>query len=147
MLNAALHHFGITEEDDFYPTQVAGVYVSSGVRQVRGCEPRRLVKAPGDVLHLGMPALAGSLPSILGPACDALALIEAAAERYIRGVETASEDRAIRDCADAYTFMMGFLQTLPLPLMTLSSHRTDEPQCTCGTGRTDRRIAGALRGR
>ena len=103
VLNAALHHFGITEEDDVYPTQVAGVYVSF---DTRGREPRRLVKAPGDVLHLGMPPLAGSLPSILGPACDALALIETAAERYIRGVETASEE-AIRDCADAYTFMMG----------------------------------------
>ena len=100
--NAALHHFGITEEDDFYPTQVAGVYVAFDTRDR---EPRRLVKAPGDVLHLGMPPLAGSLPSILGPACDALALIEAAAERYIRGVDTPSEE-AIRDCADAYNFMM-----------------------------------------
>lgn len=97
MLNAALHHFGLTEEDDVCPTQSAGVYVSF---DTRGCEPRRLVKAPGDVIHLGMPALAGSLPSILGPAYDALALIEAAAERHIRGVETASE-KAIRDCADS----------------------------------------------
>lgn len=102
LLNAALHQFGITEEDDCYPTQVAGVYIAC---DASGGGTRRLLKDPGDVLHLGMPPLAGSLPSRLDPACDALARIEAAAERYIRGVEPASEE-AIRECASAYTTMM-----------------------------------------
>ena len=104
MLNAALHHFGITEEDDFYPTQVAGVYVSF---DTRGCEPRRLVKAPGDVLHLGMPALAGSLPS--NPRSG---VRRAGPDRGRRPSATYAVSRRHRRMQSAialtpYTFMMG----------------------------------------
>ena len=101
-LNAVLHHYGITQEDDCYPTQVAGVYIAF---DAAGDEPHRLVKPPGDVLHLGMPPLAASLPASLDPACDALALIETAATRYIRGHETASA-KAIGECANAYALFM-----------------------------------------
>ena len=111
-LNAILHHLGITEQDDVYPTQVAGVYVAF---DAPGAEPRRLVKPPGDVLHLGMPPLDRALPASLDAACEALALIEATAGYRIRGGESVSAD-TIRECARAYALFMdafdGALQSL-----------------------------------
>jgi hypothetical protein len=92
-LNAALHAHGVSEEDDVYPTQVAGVYLSA--------DARRLLKRPGDVLHLGMPPLDGALPPELDSACEALALIEDVASRCIRAGEP-PEPGLVNRCARAY---------------------------------------------
>ena len=104
-LNAAFHTVGLTEEDDVYPTQVAGVYVARD-RSVAGM--RRLMKPPGDVLHVGMPPLDRPVPSHLDEACAALGEIEAAGDRFIRGAaEPTSDDSSA--CDAAYTRCMTLL--------------------------------------
>src|SRR5689334_15847748 len=57
-LNAALHHCGLTTEDRAFAMQ-PGVYL---VPQPDGRLLPQLLP-PGDVLHLGRPAIAGELPA------------------------------------------------------------------------------------
>ena len=99
-LNAAFHTVGLTEEDDVYPTQVAGVYVAAGAG--------RLMKPPGDVLHVGMPPLDRPVPGHLDEACAALGEIEAAGDRFIRGTAAPTPDD-LSVCDAAYTRCMTLL--------------------------------------
>lgn len=101
-LNAAFHAVGLTDEDDVYPTQVAGVYVA---RDDSAAGWSRLMKPPGDVLHVGMPPLDRPVPSHLDEACVALGEIEEAGNRFVRGAaEPKSDDPST--CDAAYTRCM-----------------------------------------
>ena len=52
-----------------------------------------------------MPALEGSLPASLDIACNALAMIEATASRYIRSDEEVPPE-VVRECDDAYALLI-----------------------------------------
>jgi hypothetical protein len=82
LLNAALHHYGLTRESDLFHTQVEGVYA----RPDRTAGTLMDVTAPpGDVMHAGQPALATPLPDELQRASLALGLIEDLREDFVRG--------------------------------------------------------------
>ena len=86
LLNAALHRHGITWETDSFHSQVEGVYA---VPDRATGTLRDDMHAPGDVMHVGQPALPGRLPPAIERAAAALRLIEDLREPYVRGSEHA----------------------------------------------------------
>lgn len=84
LLNAALHHVGATREIDSFHTQVEGLYAVPD--RARGTRADAM-HAPGDVMHVGQPPIAGPLPSAIERACASLRLIEDLREPHVRGSE------------------------------------------------------------
>jgi hypothetical protein len=98
LLNAALHHSGLTQESDLFHTQVEGVYA----RPDRGTGTLTDVAAePGDVMHAGQPALSTPLPAGLQKASLALASIEDLRETFVRGSDVPTK-RMTEDWQHAY---------------------------------------------
>jgi hypothetical protein len=93
LLNAALHRHGVTRETDSFHSQVEGVYAVPD-RATRTF--RDEAHAPGDVMHVGQPALPGPLPAALERAAAALRLIEDLREPYVRGSEHAPSGEEAR---------------------------------------------------
>jgi hypothetical protein len=98
LLNASLHRLGVTRETDSFHSQVAGVYAvpdrASGALRDDAHEP-------GDVMHVGQPALPGPLPAAIERACAALREIEDVREPYVRGSERPAPGEELR-WRDAY---------------------------------------------
>lgn len=78
-LNAALHHCGLTTATQAYAMQ-PGVYL---VRQADGQLLPQLMP-PGDVLHLGRPAIAGELPADIQEMGHAMEVIESYRDPCVR---------------------------------------------------------------
>ena len=110
LLNAALHRSGVTMPTDSFHSQVEGVYAV----------PDRLtgrlqdaMHGPGDVMHVGQPALPEPLPPGVARAAQALRLIEDLREPYVRGsAQPAPEDvaqwrSAYFTCVSALMAMLG----------------------------------------
>ncbi|MEO8303699.1 MAG: hypothetical protein ABI724_06240 [Betaproteobacteria bacterium] len=98
LLNAALHACSATSETDSFHTQVEGLYAvperATGVL-------RDAMHPPGDVMHVGQPAIAAPLPPGIERASAALRVIEDLRERFVRGSERAPAD-VQRDWHAAY---------------------------------------------
>ena len=100
-VNAALHHAGVTSDDDVFPTQ-PGVYL---VRQPgKGLHPA--FHPPGDVLHVGRPKVEGPIPDDVQEMMHEMEVIEHHRDPCIR-VERAPTraiadecDQALRRCLD-----------------------------------------------
>jgi hypothetical protein len=106
LLNAALHRHGVTRETDSFHSQVEGVYVvpHRGTGVVRDA-----MHEPGDVMHVGQPALPGPLPAAITRACAALREIEDLREPHVRGSEPVPEGAPSR-WRNAYATCVGELQ-------------------------------------
>ena len=89
-VNAALHHAGITRDDDVFPTQ-PGVYLVPG--------PDKALRAAyhplGDVLHVGRPKVEGSIPADIAAMMQKMEIIEHHRDPCIRGEREPT--RAIAD--------------------------------------------------
>lgn len=70
-VNAALHHAGVTRDDDMFPTQ-PGVYL---VPQPDG-SLQPAFRALGDVLHVGRPKVEGPVPDDVAAMMDAMTTVE-----------------------------------------------------------------------
>ena len=82
LLNAALHHCGATEEIDSFHSQIEGRYaVPDRVTGALSDSRHR----PGDVMHVGQPAIDRPIPPAVERACTALKIIEDLREPYVRG--------------------------------------------------------------
>jgi hypothetical protein len=91
LLNAALHHCGVTEETDSFHTQVEGLYVVPDRDKGTLIDSQHL---PGDVMHVGQPPIRHAPPAAIERACAALKVIEDLREPYVRGNETVKSDAA-----------------------------------------------------
>lgn len=93
LLNAALHHCGATDETDSFHSQVEGRYaVPDRVTGALGDSQHR----PGDVMHVGQPAIDRPIPPAVERACAALKLIEDLREPYVRGNQPVTDGAAAR---------------------------------------------------
>jgi hypothetical protein len=112
LLNAALHHAGVTHEIDSFHTQVEGLYAAPD--RARGVFTD-VLHEPGDVMHVGQPPIAQPLPSEIQQACVSLKLIEDLREPHVRGSEPihpgAEKEwvRAYRDCVERLLGALGAL--------------------------------------
>lgn len=98
LLNAALHASGATTESDSFHSQVEGVYA---VPERTTGALHDAMHAPGDVMHVGQPPLAATLPAGIEHASIALRTIEDLRERFVRG--SARADASLqRDWRVAY---------------------------------------------
>ena len=82
LLNASLHRHGITREADSFHTQIDGLYV---VPDRRNGTLHDSLELPGDVMHVGQPALDLPLPPAIERAGRNLRTIEDLREPYVRG--------------------------------------------------------------
>ena len=91
LLNAALHHCGATDETDSFHSQVEGRYaVPDRVTGALSDSQHR----PGDIMHVGQPAVGRPIPPAVERACAALKLIEDLREPYVRGNQVIPDDAA-----------------------------------------------------
>lgn len=107
-LNAALHRLGVTEPGHLYPHQIPGLYVEP--EPVDGLW-RKVMAAPGDVIHLGLPPIDKPIPPAITDASRWLQAIEDLRERHVRGDEPITEE-TIGICATAYKNSMAILMPL-----------------------------------
>lgn len=89
LLNAALHHCGLTQEIDSFHTQVEGLYVVPDRNSGTLIDSQHL---PGDVMHVDQPPIARPLPPAIEHACAALKTIEDLRKPYVRGNEPVERD-------------------------------------------------------
>ena len=108
-LNAALHHLGVTEPGKLYPHQIPGLYVEP--QPVEEWRWRKVFAAPGDVIHLGLPPLAGTIPDRVFEAAKALAVIEDMREEHVRGAQPIGP-QLVDQCAAAYRSCMTILEDI-----------------------------------
>lgn len=98
-VNAALHHAGVTRDDDVYPTQ-PGVYL---VPQADG-SLRAAFRPLGDVLHVGRPKVEASVPALVAAMMHAMEHLERHRDPCLREGLVPTEaivqecDRALREC-------------------------------------------------
>lgn len=104
-LNAALHHAGLTVEEDAYAMQ-PGVYL---VPQPGGALVAQL-REPGDVLHLGRPPIKGQLPGDIQEMAHAMETIEAFRDPCVREGRPVTPD-IVASCRQAYDAMVGLLNS------------------------------------
>lgn len=98
-VNAALHHAGLTRDDDVFPTQ-PGVYLVP--RDGKGLSPA--FHPLGDVLHVGRPRIDGPMPDDLKAMMEDMEIIEHHRDPCIRGERNPTPaiaeecDQALRRC-------------------------------------------------
>ncbi len=101
-VNAALHHAGITRDDDVFPTQ-PGVYL---VHSGKGLQPA--FHPPGDVLHVGRPKVDGPVPEDVQEMMREMEAIEHHRDPCIRGERAPTRaiadecDRALHRCLEIF---------------------------------------------
>jgi hypothetical protein len=88
LLNAALHHAGITDEVDSFHTQVEGLYVVPDRTNGTFAD---VIHAPGDVMHVGQPPIERQMPAAIELASASLKVIEDLREAYVRGSDPIRE--------------------------------------------------------
>lgn len=100
-VNAALHHAGLTRDDEVFATQ-PGVYL---VPSADG-PPREALHPLADVLHVGRPHVPGEIPQDLARMMHAMEVVEQYRDPCVRGdraptAEIVAEcDAALRECLD-----------------------------------------------
>jgi hypothetical protein len=109
LLNAALHHAGMTEETDSFHSQVEGLY-SVPDRSTGSLSDA--IHAPGDLMHFGEPPLDQPVSPTLARAGAALKIIEDLREPYVWGDDpvppgaTKEWERAYRECIAELTAVL-----------------------------------------
>ena len=103
-VNAALHHCGVTAEDDAFATQ-PGVYLVSG----HGGALEPAFRPLGDVLHVGRPAVDAPVPTDVADMMQAMEVIEHHRDPCIRG-ERAPTPAIARECDQAVTRVLALLR-------------------------------------
>ncbi len=100
-VNAALHHGGLTRDDEVFATQ-PGVYL---VPSPDG-PPREALHPLADVLHVGRPPVPGTIPQDIARMMHAMEVIEQYRDPCVRGDRAptaaivAECDAALRECLD-----------------------------------------------
>ncbi len=102
-LNAALHHAGLTTEEEAFAMQ-PGVYL---VPQPGGALVAQL-REPGDVLHLGRPPIKGELPGDIKEMAHAMETIEAFRDPCVREGRPVTPD-IVASCGEAYDAVVKLL--------------------------------------
>ncbi len=98
MINAALHAAGITKENSNFATQIPDVYA---VLDGQGQWHHELgVRC--DLIHVGLPEVAGTLPAAVQQAFDAMHAIEHFRDPCVRGNSEVTPDVAAA-CDKAYS--------------------------------------------
>lgn len=95
--NAGLHMAGLTNEDPVFST-IPGVHL---VRQSDGRYAREL-RGPGDVSHVGWPAIEGEVPEDLRTMEHALEVIERYRDPCVRG-DAPPTAAIVADCETAFS--------------------------------------------
>jgi hypothetical protein len=94
-VNAALHQAGLTPEESAFPSQ-PGVYY---VLKDAGYQP--VLKAKGDVLHVGRPPIEGPVPEDVHLMMEAMEQIEKYRDPCTRG-DTNPSAEIVERCETAY---------------------------------------------
>ncbi len=107
-VNAALHHAGLTRDDEVFATQ-PGVYFVP-----RADGPPREARHPlADVLHVGRPHVPGTIPADVARMMHAMEVIEQYRDPCVRGDRAptadivAECDAALRECLDLFEKRIG----------------------------------------
>lgn len=90
-VNAALHHLGLSDGGDFYAHQIPGLYVEPPPTDGKW---KKVIRGPGDLIHVGFPPLEGEVPEIMERAFVALNVLEDMREPYARGNRPIAPDLA-----------------------------------------------------
>lgn len=106
MWNASLHATGLTPPDRVFST-IPGVHV---VPQADGSF-RRELREPGDVSHVGWPAIGGVMPPPLTALEAALHALEAHRDPCLRGMRQPTDD-IIDECDTAFSCALANYQIL-----------------------------------
>lgn len=102
-VNAALHHAGITRDNDVFPTQ-PGVYLVQ--HPGKGLQPA--FHPLGDVLHVGRPKVEGPIPDDVQKMMREIEVIEHHRDPCIRGERAPTRaiadecDQALGRCLDLF---------------------------------------------
>ena len=107
--NASLHAAGLTSEDRAFST-IPGVHV---VPQADGSW-RRELRGPGDVSHVGWPAIAGDLPQPVQRLEAALHALEEYRDPCLRGDRKPTQ-AIVDDCEHAMSQAISIYRTLVRP--------------------------------
>lgn len=107
-LNAVLHHLKVTEPGPCFSHQIPGVFVEP--EPVDG-KWKKVIVAPGDIIHIGFPPLKQEVPASIDPFNHALEALEDFRETHVRGGETATE-ADIETCRSAYAECMAIAWNL-----------------------------------
>lgn len=107
-VNASLHHYGLTRDDDVFPTQ-PGVYL---VPQANGELSLRHHKL-GDILHVGRPKLSVPVPDDVAAMMTAMETIEQYRDPCVRDDREPTQaivdecDEALRTCLSILEQQLG----------------------------------------
>jgi hypothetical protein len=101
LINAALHAWRITAENDLFATQTPNVYIVIESPEAWHYE----IGVGGDLIHLGLPAIDAPMPAPLQPACDAMLAFESYRDDYVRGDKAVTED-IVANCESAYRIIV-----------------------------------------
>lgn len=97
-MNAMLHKLGVTPPGRHFPHQIPGIFVEP--EQENGAW-KKVIVAPGDLIHIGFPPVETPIPESLSPFLEALEVIEEFRETHVRGNAPVTS-AAITLCEDAY---------------------------------------------
>jgi len=116
LINAALHSAQITREHRSFATQVVHVYL---VMEPDGSS-RHAILRDVDVIHVGMPAFNGPLPSTIAEAFAAMEIIEKFRDPCVRADHPINQE-VIETCSTAYAkCVAAALRIVPLPHTVVS---------------------------
>lgn len=102
-VNAALHHAGITPEENAFPSQ-PGVFYMWIVD-----EYKPVLKGLGDILHVGRPPIVSPLPEDIAVMMEQMEQIEAHRDPCVRGT-THPTSTIIEQCTASYLECMAILK-------------------------------------
>jgi len=105
-VNAALHHAGLTPAESAFPSQ-PGVYYAPAAD--RGGAYRPVLKALGDVLHVGRPPIPGTIPPDIGEMMRDMETIEHYRDPCTRGDMTV-DAAIVASCDGAYANCLRLLE-------------------------------------
>lgn len=97
-VNAALHEAGLTRSDNYYSYHVVGLYVVPPQRN--GSWPKE-ARPLGDVVHVGLPPVPGTLPEPIHKSFAALRIMEDMRDPFIRRADPITP-QIVAQCQSAY---------------------------------------------
>ena len=109
-VNAALHHVGITPAESAFPSQ-PGVYYVPGNSASDAVGYKPVLKAIGDVLHVGRPPIPQPVPSDIQAMMKAMEHIEHFRDPCTRG-DMAINAEIIGGCENAYQQCLKLLDSI-----------------------------------
>lgn len=97
IINAALHHVGLTDENRYFATQVPDVYVVvSADGTWRSVLARRC-----DLIHIGLPEISEPLPPLIAKAYAAMEVLENHRDPCVRGDRPVTSE-LVAECDSSY---------------------------------------------